>query len=260
MCLLFERMVRRSLDAVAVIDTEDTTNPMENLKSLNGLNAANLLDAVTTVGPNPDDCVTQARTEKVTAGQLNEDHAVQMDIQVSSHERRHLCYLVTIRDRWRSRKVQDYCPACILRRPEYGLPCGHMYCEHDIRLLGTKIGRETYAVDECICCQARFTGVIFRFRPKTRGIRILALDGGGVRGIMILKCLQLLQTRLRDFLPGMDIIEMFDVCAGTSTGKFTKTLYLRIAVEIYQEVGRRDSEWAMKGRSRVALCLCAPRS
>ncbi|EXL63588.1 hypothetical protein FOPG_20138 [Fusarium oxysporum f. sp. conglutinans race 2 54008] len=71
MCLLFERMVRRSVDAVAVIDTEDTTNPMENLKSLNGLNAANLLDTVTTVGPNPDDCVTQARTEKspsVTGG------------------------------------------------------------------------------------------------------------------------------------------------------------------------------------------------
>ncbi|KAI3564250.1 hypothetical protein IWW34DRAFT_642344 [Fusarium oxysporum f. sp. albedinis] len=256
MCLLFERMVRRSLDAVAVVDTEDTTNLMKNAKSMNGLNAANLLDTVTTVGPNPDDCVTQAKTDKVTAGQLNEeDHAAPMDIHMSSHERRHLCYLVTIRDRWRSHKVQDYCPACILRRPEYGLPCGHMYCEHDMRLLGRKIGRETYAVDECICCQARFTGVIFRFRPKTRGIRILALDGGGVRGIMILKCLQLLQTRLRDFLPGMDIIEMFDVCAGTSTGKFTKTLYLRIAVEIYQEAGRRDSEWAMKGCFRVALRL-----
>ncbi|KAH7459030.1 hypothetical protein FOMA001_g20346 [Fusarium oxysporum f. sp. matthiolae] len=246
MCLLFERMVRRSLDAVAVVDTEDTTNLMKNAKSMNGLNAANLLDTVTTVGPNPDDCVTQAKTDKVTAGQLNEeDHAAPMDIHMSSHERRHLCYLVTIRDRWRSHKVQDYCPACILRRPEYGLPCGHMYCEHDMRLLGRKIGRETYAVDECICCQARFTGVIFRFRPKTRGIRILALDGGGVRGIMILKCLQLLQTRLRDFLPGMDIIEMFDVCAGTSTGGICalslahKGISIKEAIQEFTDLSQR---------------------
>ncbi|KAG4267564.1 hypothetical protein FPRO04_12766 [Fusarium proliferatum] len=64
MCLLFERMVRRSLDAVAVVDTEDTTNLMKNAKSMNGLNAANLLDTVTTVGPNHDDCVTQAKTDK----------------------------------------------------------------------------------------------------------------------------------------------------------------------------------------------------
>ncbi|KAK2667941.1 Patatin-like phospholipase domain [Fusarium oxysporum f. sp. vasinfectum] len=133
MCLLFERMVRRSLDAVAVIDTEDTTNPMENLKSLNGLNAANLLDAVTTVGPNPDDCVTQARTEKVTAGQLNEDHAVQMDIQ----------------------------------------------------------------------------------------------------------------TRLRDFLPGMDIIEMFDVCAGTSTGGICalslahKGISIKEAIQEFTDLSQR---------------------
>ncbi|KAF5707899.1 hypothetical protein FMUND_10882 [Fusarium mundagurra] len=219
MCLLFERMVRCSLNTVAVIDTDDTTIHMENVKSLNGGCAANFLNTVTTVGPNPNDCTTQPKTQKVTSGPRNEeDHVEQTDIQMSSHERRHLNYLATLRDRWRSHKVQDYCPACILRRPEYGLPCGHMYCEHDVRLLGRKIGRETFAVEECICCQTRFAGVIFRFRPETRGIRILALDGGGVRGIMILKCLQLLQTRLRDFLPGMDIIELFDVCVGTSTG------------------------------------------
>ncbi|RYC79389.1 hypothetical protein BFJ63_vAg17729, partial [Fusarium oxysporum f. sp. narcissi] len=58
MCLLFERMVRRCLD------TEDTTNLMKNAKSMNGFNAANLLDTVTTVGSNPDDCVTQAKTDK----------------------------------------------------------------------------------------------------------------------------------------------------------------------------------------------------
>ncbi|KAF5246559.1 hypothetical protein FANTH_6809 [Fusarium anthophilum] len=205
--------------------------------------------AALTTSLTEDMCVLferMATTEKVTAGQRNEeDHVAQMDILMSSHEQRHLNYLVTLRDRWRSHKVQDYCPACILRRPEYGLPCGHMYCEHDMRLLGRKVGRETYVVDECICCQTHFTGVTFRFRPKSRGIRILALDGGGVRGIMILKCLQILQTRLRDFVPGMDIIEMFDVCVGTSTGGICalslahKGISIKEAIQEFTDLSQR---------------------
>jgi hypothetical protein len=179
---------------------------------------------VTTVGFNPDDNDRQTKTKSIAPDRLyQEGDAVELDVPMSSHEHRHLLRLVTFRDRWRSHKVHDYCPACILRRPEYGLPCGHMYCEHDIRHLGRKIGRETYAVDECICCQARFTDVVFRFRPKTRGIRVLALDGGGIRGIIMLKCLQMLQSMLWVFLPGMPIIELFDVCAGTSSGESSKS-------------------------------------
>lgn len=116
-------------------------------------------------------------------------------------------------------KNNEYCPLCILRRPEYSLPCGHMYCEPDIRLIGQAISRNTISVSQCALCRQPMAPVVFRFRARTRGIRVLALDGGGVRGILLLDCLKLLESMIQIYLPGMPIIELFDLCAGTSSGK-----------------------------------------
>ncbi|ENH68212.1 hypothetical protein FOC1_g10002218 [Fusarium oxysporum f. sp. cubense race 1] len=194
-------------EAHLAVDNDGTTTHVRTVKSMSRLNSTNSQHTMTFVDSESDDKGNDRQTQpkKAPTGRFcQEGNTVDLDTPMSSHERRHLLFLATSRDRWRSHKVHDYCPACILRRPEYGLPCGHMYCENDIRRLGRKIGRETYAVEECTCCQARFTDVVFKFRPKTKGIRVLALDGGG--------------SMLWVFLPGMPIIDLFDVCAGTSSG------------------------------------------
>lgn len=49
--------------------------------------------------------------------------------------------------------------------------------------------------------------------PQTRPIRILALDGGGIRGIVPAKVLEFIE-----FSTGKRIYELFDLVAGTSTG------------------------------------------
>ncbi|KAK2469095.1 hypothetical protein H9L39_19363, partial [Fusarium oxysporum f. sp. albedinis] len=215
-------MVRDPVNTVVAVDNDGTTTHVRTVKPMSRLNSTNSQNTVTFVDSKSNDKGNDRQTQpkKVPTGRLcQEGDTVDLDTPMSSHERRHLLFLATSRDRWRSHKVHNYCPACILRRPEYGLPCGHMYCEYDIRRLGRKIGRETYAVEECTCCQARFTDVVFKFRPKTKGIRVLALDGGGVRGIIMLQCLHMLQSMLWVFLPGMPIIDLFDVCAGTSSGE-----------------------------------------
>jgi len=60
------------------------------------------------------------------------------------------------------------------------------------------------------------SGVVVKTLPKTAGIRILTLDGGGVRGLATLIYLQLLQDRIGLPYP---VQENFDIVFGTSSGK-----------------------------------------
>ena len=54
-------------------------------------------------------------------------------------------------------------------------------------------------------------------RPRDTGkyVRVLAVDGGGMRGLLALKCLEYLEKR-----SGRPVCELFDVMVGTSSGAF----------------------------------------
>ncbi|VTT57981.1 unnamed protein product [Fusarium fujikuroi] len=248
MYLLVEDMVRDPVRPVLTVDNDGTTDHARLLKSIRRLNSTNSQHTMAVVDSNSN-CGSNCRETEpktISAAPLCQGvDTVNLDTPMSLQERRHLLFLATSRDHWRAYKVHDYCPVCILRRPEYGLPCGHMYCEYDIRRLGRKIRRETYIVEECTCCQARFTDVVFKFRPKTKGIRVLALDGGGVRGIIMLQCLHMLQSMLWVFLPGMPIIDLFDLCAGTSSGGICaltlahKGIFVKKAIQDFTDLSQR---------------------
>lgn len=89
-----------------------------------------------------------------------------------------------------------YCPLCIIRPPQVPLPCGHRYCIEDIRLMGREVQRNTFLVGESVVCRQPMTPVQYHFRPNARGIRVLAFDGGGIRGIILLECLKLLESKI----------------------------------------------------------------
>ena len=59
--------------------------------------------------------------------------------------------------------------------------------------------------------------LVISLMPPTDGIRLLSLDGGGVRGVVPLVYLEFLQDRLAELqVPLRDI---FDFVCGTSAGK-----------------------------------------
>ncbi len=100
---------------------------------------------------------------------------------------------------------------------------------------------------------------LFGAGPK----RILALDGGGIRGVLTLQILRRIEALLRERRPATQrasfrLCEHFDLIGGTSTGAILATgLALGMSVDaldaLYRKLGRTifDETWFRKGVLRA---------
>ncbi|KAK0371625.1 hypothetical protein CLIM01_11027 [Colletotrichum limetticola] len=107
------------------------------------------------------------------------------------------------------------CLVCFVQPPEVFLPCESALCETCYRGYGNSTMSGTVITfGRCILCAMAFvSGCAVRLRPLTAGCRVLALDGGGVKGIVQLRILQMLQK-----VTGLPIQIFFDLAIGTSVG------------------------------------------
>ena len=116
-------------------------------------------------------------------------------------------------------KSHKSCFCCFMRMPEKVLACGHAFCDSCIRIFGKRsfLEKNTYELAACMLCSARCENFIFRFVPPTAGIRMLSVDGGGIKGVVPLMYLQHLDDTLAPL--GCAIRDYFDFVCGTSAGK-----------------------------------------
>jgi hypothetical protein len=122
-----------------------------------------------------------------------------------------------------SSATNDPCYGCLFGRPEYKLPCGHYICQGCLVDFDQKEKTTPYHIAlhlKCVCCGAPTLrqGYKVPVRPQISGLRILSLDGGGVRGIIQLVTLQRLESLIDLDLP---LGQFFDLIVGTSAGKIT---------------------------------------
>jgi hypothetical protein len=117
-------------------------------------------------------------------------------------------------------KSHRSCFCCFMRMPEKVLACGHALCDSCIRVYGRRLPteRNTYMLPECVLCGVNYKPSYFQFVPPTAGIRILSVDGGGVRGIVPLAFLQHLDRALAWL--HSQVRDHFDFVCGTSAGIF----------------------------------------
>ncbi|KAK2035889.1 hypothetical protein LZ31DRAFT_485350 [Colletotrichum somersetense] len=112
-------------------------------------------------------------------------------------------------------KSSRLCLACFVQPVDVFLPCECALCETCYRGYGD--GKSTGTVitfDKCVLCATVFaSGCAVRLKPPTAGCRVLALDGGGVKGIVQLRVLQMIQK-----VTGLPIQIFFDLAIGTSVG------------------------------------------
>ena len=112
------------------------------------------------------------------------------------------------------------CFSCLVSAPEHALPCGHVLCTPCVRAFGTPRGRNVVDMNYCPLHE-NSTEAHFGFswpislKPLGAGVRILTLDGGGVRAIVELTILQQIERAFGVELP---IQAFFDLIVGTGTG------------------------------------------
>ncbi|KAH8708474.1 hypothetical protein GQ44DRAFT_627959 [Phaeosphaeriaceae sp. PMI808] len=119
------------------------------------------------------------------------------------------------------------CFCCLRHTPEHPLPCGHVLCtlcvktysELDLKRQGRQIkDRNFIQLERCPLKSGliHFTEPWYlKFKPELAGVRILSLDGGGIRGIIELEVLRDIESYLGGQIPVQDF---FDLIVGTSTG------------------------------------------
>ncbi|KAJ8113331.1 hypothetical protein OPT61_g4511 [Boeremia exigua] len=115
------------------------------------------------------------------------------------------------------------CLCCLMQAPLHALPCGHTLCTPCVRSYGTALEGSSKSRDilDMEFCPLHPNSdhwpspYYVRFKPDHAGVRLLSLDGGGMRGIVELEVLQAIQKELGDQIP---IQAFFDLIMGTSTG------------------------------------------
>ncbi|RSL93075.1 hypothetical protein CDV31_014873 [Fusarium ambrosium] len=111
---------------------------------------------------------------------------------------------------------QSICLGCFMNTPEYVLSCKHIICRDCAVAVGEVIEHSPRLIktSECPLDEEHEANTFLRLQSADMGTRVLALDGGGVRGIVELVALQELEARLE----GVPIASFFDIIVGTSTG------------------------------------------
>jgi hypothetical protein len=125
---------------------------------------------------------------------------------------------------WLTIRSNDTCFVCLGGRPQYGLPCGHIVCDNCAWRFGAKSDIWTFDVHHCFLCSLETSGVKIKAKPPTATVRLLSIDGGGVRGIIPLVFLQVLEERLGLPYP---VQGNFHFTIGTSSGKSSYEKYTK---------------------------------
>ena len=109
------------------------------------------------------------------------------------------------------------CFCCLMDVPEHPLPCGHVLCTACVKAYG-KIHKSAVSLP---CCPLHREATnwarpaVIKFKPAGAGVRVLALDGGGIRGIVQLEVLHAIEQCLGGHIP---VQSFFDLMVGTGTG------------------------------------------
>ena len=162
-------------------------------------------------------CGTQDGNFSTWYCQRIQDHVVDnfSSLQHDSAYELHRKNLALYADWWAEIKSNQDCLVCLRRKPEHTLTCRHSTCEPCVRTfgLGVPTSEVAFEIKSCVLCSTGRLSI--HLKPKTAGVSILSIDGGGTRGIVPLQFLKMVQQCLGQTCAVQDL---FDFVIGTSSG------------------------------------------
>jgi len=121
---------------------------------------------------------------------------------------------------WASIKSNKTCLSCLQAVPDHVLGCGHAYCPRCVQELGKQSSQFecAWVLLGCVLCKSleQERPHLVKLRARCAGVRVLTLDGGGIRGIVELALLWSIHDAIGLEIP---IRDMVDLIVGTSTGE-----------------------------------------
>jgi hypothetical protein len=124
---------------------------------------------------------------------------------------------------WKKLQSNKTCLSCLQSVSDHVLPCGHSYCPRCVQEIAQPSRSFECAFDmsACILCgnHTHNGSHQVQLKPRCAGVRVLTLDGGGIRGIVELALLRSIEKEIG---LGIQINELFDLVVGTSTGTLEK--------------------------------------
>ncbi|TLD11516.1 hypothetical protein PspLS_11449 [Pyricularia sp. CBS 133598] len=126
--------------------------------------------------------------------------------------------LARFANKWAVIKSSDTCLVCLRRRPLYDLCPGHTICDNCVRVFGLCADDDpsVWTFEKCLLCQNRLSEKTrIRIHPPTAGVGVLCLDGGGVRGTLVLEILKRIEERVNLPVPLQRFVK---IAFGISSG------------------------------------------
>ena len=183
----------------------------------------------------------QILRERVVEGDVNEE-----DAAAEIHRDKIMAHFFEQASRGRAMTFVSHsaCFCCLSESPEHPLPCGHVLCTPCLKAYGHLKTKDVIEIFECPMearSRPRYQSWIVNIKPASAGVRLLTLDGGGIRGIAELETLRQIEKALGGKIR---IQSFFDMIIGTSTGGV-----------IALGLGVRN--WSVEETTNVFTSLCA---
>jgi hypothetical protein len=123
--------------------------------------------------------------------------------------------------RWRSIQSSTTCLVCLRRRPQYGLPCGHIICENCVLVFRECCVDDPwiFRVHRCFLCGVEMPKeIVVTIYPPTAGVGVLCIDREGTQGALPLKYIKRIEDRIKLRIPLQKFFKVaFSISLGTSS-------------------------------------------